>query len=102
MSIETSPPTKPLCRHCRAHPAHRPRGLCWTCYYTPEISALYPTTSKYAPKTRRPSDDDIVEWVRARNKWWRPCPFPADDPRYNKVVALREAAGLPARHPGDA
>lgn len=27
---------------------NRPRGLCWNCYYTPGVKALYPSTSKYA------------------------------------------------------
>ncbi len=27
----------PFCRHCRSRPAHRPRGLCWECYYVPSI-----------------------------------------------------------------
>lgn len=25
----------------------RPRGLCWTCYYTPGVKDLYPPTSKF-------------------------------------------------------
>jgi hypothetical protein len=35
--------THPPCRHCRAKPANRPRGLCWACYYTPGIQDLYPS-----------------------------------------------------------
>jgi hypothetical protein len=27
---------------------NRPRGLCWTCYYTPGVKELYPSTSKFA------------------------------------------------------
>lgn len=42
------PPKK--CRHCRVKWVDRPRGLCWMCFYDPEISPLYPSTSKYAPK----------------------------------------------------
>jgi hypothetical protein len=30
------------CRHCQRCPISRPRGLCWTCFYTPEVRALYP------------------------------------------------------------
>jgi len=25
----------------------RPRGLCWSCFYTPGIRDLYPSTSKF-------------------------------------------------------
>ena len=35
------------CRHCGHTPASRPRGLCWHCYYTPDVRDLYTTTSKY-------------------------------------------------------
>lgn len=37
-----------ICRHCKKSNVNRPRGLCWTCYYTPGARALYPPTSKYA------------------------------------------------------
>jgi hypothetical protein len=37
-----------ICIHCEAKKATRPRGLCWTCYYTPDILAYYPIVSKYA------------------------------------------------------
>lgn len=33
-----------VCRHCRTRPVNRPRGLCVTCYYTPEVLILYPKT----------------------------------------------------------
>lgn len=29
---------------------HRPRGLCFRCYYTPGVRELYPSTSKYAQR----------------------------------------------------
>ena len=37
-----------ICRHCRRSGVNRPRGLCWTCYYTPGVRELYPSGSKYA------------------------------------------------------
>jgi hypothetical protein len=43
-----------LCRHCHVSRSNRPRGLCWTCYYTPGVRTLYPSTSKFA---RRGLDD---------------------------------------------
>ena len=36
-----------LCRHCNRRPSNRPRGLCWTCYYTPGLRDQYPSTSKF-------------------------------------------------------
>jgi hypothetical protein len=43
-----------LCRHCHRVRPNRPRGLCWSCYYTPGLRDLYPSTSKFA---RRGVDD---------------------------------------------
>ena len=37
-----------LCRHCEKAPVNRPRGLCWSCYYTAGVRELYPSTSKFA------------------------------------------------------
>ena len=36
-----------LCRHCQTGVVCRPRGLCWSCYYTTGVRELYPSTSKY-------------------------------------------------------
>lgn len=36
-----------LCRHCGRRPPNRPRGLCWTCYYTPGLRDQFPPTSKF-------------------------------------------------------
>jgi hypothetical protein len=37
-----------LCRNCQKSNANRPRGLCWTCYYTPGVRKNFPSTSKFA------------------------------------------------------
>lgn len=43
-----------MCRHCGSKVASRPRGLCWTCYYTAAIRSQYtpgsanPDTAKFA------------------------------------------------------
>ena len=36
---------KVICRHCHVASVSRPRGLCWSCYYTPGVRGLYPSTS---------------------------------------------------------
>ena len=40
-----APAVGTLCRHCGLSPVQRPRGLCWSCYYTPGVRALYPPVS---------------------------------------------------------
>ena len=37
-----------ICQHCGRAKVNRPRGLCWTCYYTDGVKDKYPSTSKYA------------------------------------------------------
>jgi hypothetical protein len=39
-----------MCRHCNRVKANRPRGLCWSCYYTPGVREQYPSTSKFAQR----------------------------------------------------
>ena len=39
-----------LCRHCQKVKSNRPRGLCWSCYYTPGVREQYPSTSKFAQR----------------------------------------------------
>lgn len=36
-----------ICQHCHHAPVSRPRGLCWSCYYSPGVRDLYPSTSKF-------------------------------------------------------
>lgn len=40
-------PRRTKCRHCKTRKCNRPRGLCWTCYYTPEVRASYGPISKF-------------------------------------------------------
>lgn len=57
------------CRHCKTGPPHR-RGLCWTCFHTGDIRALY------APKYTKPNEtmEDIeamiAEQMQNLPKWW--------------------------------
>lgn len=37
-----------ICKHCQKSKVNRPRGLCWSCYYTDGVKDQYPSTSKYA------------------------------------------------------
>lgn len=41
-----------LCRHCRTRKVNRSRGLCWTCYYTPGVCDLYPSSATTLTCTR--------------------------------------------------
>ena len=37
-----------MCRACGKRKMCRPSGLCWSCYYNPEIRPLFPPTSIFA------------------------------------------------------
>lgn len=41
-----------ICKHCGKNKVNRPRGLCWSCYYTPGVKDQHPSTSKYARRGR--------------------------------------------------
>ena len=85
-----------LCRHCGRVRPSRPRGLCWSCYYTPGVRDQYPSTSKFArrgledfngrvplppfPTTAMPGTPDKVavleERARMRVALWHPLDAP--------------------------
>ena len=88
------------CRHCQKAPVNRPRGLCWSCYYTPGVRDLYPSTSKFArrgvgnfcgnaspagvPTGALPGSPEKVaileERARLRQDLWHPQDATADRP----------------------
>ncbi len=43
---------RPLCRHCHAEPAARPRGLGWRCYYLPGVREQYASKNPGAARKR--------------------------------------------------
>jgi hypothetical protein len=103
----------PVCKHCRDHKVNRPRGLCWTCYYTPGVKEMYPSGSKYArrgvgngnnnaplatlPTTAAPGTPEkqavLEERARNRQALWHPLDAQYEgDPRPLSVLFRREAA----------
>jgi hypothetical protein len=85
---------KPLCRHCRAEPATRPRGLGWKCYYRPGVKEQYPTATltKWLPGVPTVSAGRLPEPTTAR---------PGTDEKV-QVMAQRAEKGFALYHPADA
>jgi hypothetical protein len=85
-----------VCVHCEKRVRVRPRGLCWPCYYTPSILALYPSTSKYGRR-------GVGHGHRRRAPLPKPDPFlwPGSE---EKIAAMagRAARGEQLFHPGEA
>lgn len=86
-----------MCRHCGKVPSNRPRGLCWSCYYTPGLRDLYPSTSKFArhgvdyreriepaaaPTGARPGSPEkmaiLEQRARSHQSLWHPLDAPMD------------------------
>jgi len=83
------------CVHCKTMCSRRrPRKLCYTCYQSLEIRALYPSTSKYCRK-----EDDFY----GRSA---PPPFATDaipgSPEKIAILMERARARQQLHHPRDA
>jgi hypothetical protein len=83
-----------MCRHCEQVRSNRPRGLCWSCYYTPGVRELYPSTSKYARRGVKDFNGRVP----------LPAPTEALPGTAEKVAVLQERArlGQALWHPLDA
>jgi len=86
---------KPICQHCNQHIASRPRGLCWTCYYTPGLRDGYPV--KDSPSNRRGHGFAVVRTSTAES------PTAAAPGSEEKIAVLeaRMKAGQDLWHPDD-
>ena len=94
-----------VCLHCSKRPVNRPRGLCWSCYYTPGVREQFPSTSKFArrgvgnftgnaplptPTSARPGTPEKVavleERARMKQNLWHP--LDANDAQGEALPAL--------------
>jgi len=93
VALATTAP--PVCKHCSRSKVNRPRGLCWSCYYTPGVKEMYPSTSKYA---RRGVGN------RTGVRPLPPFPTTAGPGTPEKMAVLEERArdGFALWHPHDA
>ena len=83
-----------LCRHCQKVKSNRPRGLCWSCYYTPGVRELYPSTSKFARRG--------VKDFNGRARLPEPTDALPGTPAKVAVLELRARLGQQLWHPLDA
>jgi len=83
-----------LCRHCQKVKSNRPRGLCWSCYYSPGVRDQYPSTSKFA---RRGVSD-----FNGRARLPEPTDALPGSPEKVAVLMDRARRGLALWHPLDA
>ncbi|MBI1913401.1 MAG: hypothetical protein HYS12_01380 [Planctomycetes bacterium] len=83
-----------LCRHCQKVKSNRPRGLCWSCYYTPGVRDLYPSTSKFARRG--------VKDFNGRARMPEPTSALPGTPEKVAILEQRARLGLSLWHPLDA
>lgn len=94
MSV-AAPPNPNICRHCRKQPINRPKQLCWSCYYTPGVVALYPSTHK---ATRRGVGNGNVQGRQPE----KPTTAPPGSRRKLAVMLQRIKRYETVDHPDDA
>ncbi len=84
-----------ICRHCNKVRSNRPRGLCWSCYYTPGVREKYPSTSKYARRGVGDFNGQTTEAIQPTTA------LPGSAEKL-EVLAERARLGLSLWHPHDA
>jgi hypothetical protein len=82
------------CRHCGAENVNRPRGLCWSCYYTPGVRQLYPSAA-------RPHGHGVTRPHDARPLPDHPTTALPGSPEKIAVLEQRAALGVALWHPLD-
>lgn len=87
--------TPAKCRHCGRPKVNRPRGLCWTCYYTPGVREKIGVLPSYVKN-------------RGHGLATGPCPIPPTPTRAipgtaEKIAVMeaRAAAVFAIFHPDD-
>lgn len=85
----------PACRHCGRDRVNRPRSLCWSCYYTPGVKEMYPSTSKYARRGVGGGYGGLTPPVR-------PTHWPPGTPEKAAVLAERAEQMVSLWHEFDA
>jgi hypothetical protein len=85
----------PICKHCHQSKVNRPRGLCWSCYYTPGVKEQYPSTSKYARR-------GVGNFCGSAPLPPEPTTAPPGTPEKMAVLELRAKLKLALWHPLDA
>lgn len=83
-----------ICRNCQNKKANRPRGLCWTCYYTPGVREQFPSTSKFARRG--------VEDFNGKATPCEPTEALPGTPEKVRVLMERARLGQQLWHPDDA
>lgn len=84
-----------MCRHCQDAVVSRPRRLCWSCYYRPEVRDLYPTSdAKGAYRS-------LHHHLCRTSPPAKPTQAPPGSPEKIEVLIDRFVDGVDLWHPDD-
>jgi hypothetical protein len=83
------------CRHCRRRPMTRPRRLCWSCFYSPEIRDRYGPASKFGRRGEGNFNRDVPLADQ-------PTEAPPGSAEKIEVMAERVKLRVAVFHPDDA
>jgi hypothetical protein len=84
-----------LCRHCKKHNVSRPRGLCWACFYRPDVRQRYPPKIAFVRHSHGTA-------VGPRRLPLFPTQALPGTPEKIAVLTQRAGLGLELWHPEDA
>jgi len=82
------------CVHCGRNKVSRPRGLCWTCFYTPGVRERYGISDSIYARRGVPHHSTIAEPDQPTDA------TPGTEEKI-QVMAERAAAGQSLHHPDD-
>ncbi len=80
-----------LCRHCDRNQVSRPRGLCWSCFYSPGVRERYP-----------PAGSNRGPGIGRKRLPCEPTYAPPGSPEKIRVLMDRAARGQELFHMEDA
>jgi hypothetical protein len=90
------------CRHCHRPKVNRPRGLCWSCYYSPGVKDKYPSESKFHCTKEANAQDEAENDFTGEPPLDEPTEALPGTEEKIKVMARRAALRLALFHPQDA
>lgn len=97
MRVMKLKPGRVACRYCEVRMACKTGDLCFECYRTPEVRALYPGKEAGRGSGRR----GVRNYTGESPLPAAPCPHPAGSPERERTLCLRAERGERLDHPGD-
>lgn len=89
------------CKHCKEKKVSRPRGLCWTCYYTPGVRENYLSASPKLAMCLRDPDSCVLDFYGHADEPEKPTDAKPGSEEKIRILAERAAKGQSLFHKDD-